>query len=73
LAELPLISGKEAIKAFMKAGWVPVHQKGSHVVLKKKGMRKVLTIPLHSELGRGLLRRQIADAGLTVEQFCELI
>lgn len=29
--KLPIISGKEAVKAFEKLGYAPVRQKGSHM------------------------------------------
>ena len=32
-----------------------------------------LSIPNHKELGKGLLRGLVRDAGLTVEQFTELL
>jgi len=73
LAELPVVSGQEAIAAFAKAGWTFARQKGSHVVLKKPGFRLVLTVPLHPELDRGLLRHLIRVAGLTVDEFCDLL
>jgi predicted RNA binding protein YcfA (HicA-like mRNA interferase family) len=73
MAKLPVVSGQEAIQAFAKDGWVFDRQKGSHVVLTKTGSRLILTIPLHDEIDRGLLRHLIQTAGLTVDQFCELL
>ena len=70
MPELPVVSGKEAIEAFAYFGYEEVRQKGSHVRLKCVG-RPSITVPLHSQLKRGLLRGLIRDAGLTVEQFCE--
>ena len=73
MAKLPIISGAEAIKAFKKAGWTQDRQKGSHVVLVKPDYRFVLTVPLHPELDRGTLRALIRAAGLTVDEFCDLL
>ena len=70
---LPVCSGREAIRAFSKAGWKVDRQKGSHVSMIKPGSSVVLTIPLHKELDRGLLREQIRKAGLTVEEFIRLL
>ncbi|MCK4444612.1 MAG: type II toxin-antitoxin system HicA family toxin [Thermoplasmata archaeon] len=75
MTKLPSISGREAIKALRKAGFVVVRQKGSHVRLKKttkEGPIK-LTIPMHPTLKKGTLSRIIKDAGLTVEEFAELL
>ena len=49
-----------------------VWQKGSHVMLTKPGYQWTLSIPQHSELGPGLLRKLIRQADLTIEEFNEL-
>lgn len=71
MARLPVVSGAAAIKAFSRAGWRAVRQSGSHVILVKEGMEVTLSVPLHPTLKRGLLRRLIRDAGMTVEAFVE--
>jgi predicted RNA binding protein YcfA (HicA-like mRNA interferase family) len=63
------ISGKQAVVAFQKAGWVIVGQVGSHVVMTKSAMRVNLSIPQHRELSVGTLRALIRNAGLTVDEF----
>ena len=63
----------KAIKAFSKAGWVSHRQVGSHVVLRKEGSKVSLSIPKHKELKPGLLRHLIKAAGLTVDEFEELL
>jgi len=59
------------VKAFERAGWKNKGQKGSHVKLVKEGNRNILSIPVHKgkPIKQGLLRDQIAKAGLTVEEF----
>ena len=69
MAELPVCSGAKAIRAFERAGWMRVRQRGSHVSLHKPEIRELLTIPLHTTLDRGLLRSLIRKAGLSVEEF----
>lgn len=73
MPRLPVCSGEEAIRAFEKAGWQVDRRRGSHVSMFKEGMPVVLTIPLHKELDRGLLRSQIRKSGLTVKQFIQLL
>lgn len=46
MGRLNNVSGKEAVKAFSKAGWIKVGQVGSHVVMIKHGIRVNLSIPL---------------------------
>jgi len=73
LGKLANISGKDAAKAFQKAGWRVRGQVGSHLVLTKPGVRANLTVPQHSEVAPGTLRGLIKTAGLSVEEFLELL
>ena len=74
MADLPSISGKEAVKAFERAGWATVRIGSSrHVIMKKKGMATTLSVPDHRILDRGLLRALIRDAFLSVEEFSKLL
>ena len=72
---LPVVSGRDVVKALSKAGFRPVRQKGSHVMLEKRTSDVVvrLTVPLHKHLKKGTLRRIISDAELTVEEFNALL
>ncbi len=67
------VSGKDAVKAFRRAGWEKVGQVGSHLVMTKPGLRVNLSIPQHKELATGTLRALIRNAGVTVEEFVELL
>ena len=69
MAELPRISGKDAIKVFVALGFVQVRQKGSHVVLRRADRGCV--IPLHKELAVGTLRSAIRQAGITPQEFID--
>ena len=73
MARLGNISGKEAARAFEKAGWKAVGQVGSHLVMSKPGLRVNLSIPQHKELSIGTLRALIRHAGMTVDEFVALI
>jgi predicted RNA binding protein YcfA (HicA-like mRNA interferase family) len=73
MGRLANISGKEAAKAFEKAGWQPIGQVGSHLVMVKAGVRTNLSIPQHKELSVGTLRALIRAAGMTVDEFLNLL
>ena len=73
MGRLGNISGKEAAKAFQRAGWEPVGQVGSHLVLIKSGLRVNLSVPQHKELSLGTLRALIRSAGMTVDEFLDLL
>ena len=73
MARLANISGKQAVKAFQRAGWVVLGQVGSHVVLVKAGSRVNLSVPQHKELSIGTLRSLIRSAEITVDHFQALL
>lgn len=73
MGKLGNISGKEAAKAFGKAGWEAMGQVGSHLVLTKPGQRANLSVPQHKELSVGTLRALIRAAGMTVDEFLKLL
>ena len=73
MGKLANIIGKDAAKAFQKAGWEIRGQVGSHLVLTKAGVRANLTVPQHAELATGMLRALIRTAGLSVDEFLALL
>ena len=73
MPQLPVVSGRDARRAFERAGWVFDRQRSSHMILVKDGVPFNLSVPDHRELDRGTLRGLIRDAGLTVEQFVQLL
>lgn len=73
MGKLANVSGKEAAKAFEKAGWQKIGQVGSHLVMTKPGVRVNLSIPQHKELSVGTLRALIRNAGMTVDKFLRLV
>jgi predicted RNA binding protein YcfA (HicA-like mRNA interferase family) len=73
MAKLPLVSGDKAVKAFSRAGWIAARQTGSHLIMVKEGSMATLSVPMHSEIDRGTLRKLIGLAGLSVEEFVDLL
>jgi len=74
MTKLPVVSGKDAVKALMKIGYDVDHQRGSHIVLRQNASPfRRITIPNHKEISKGTLRTIIREAGLTVEEFSELL
>jgi predicted RNA binding protein YcfA (HicA-like mRNA interferase family) len=72
MSRLPVCSGEDATRAFQKLGYQVDHQTGSHVILRHPEMRR-LTVPNHRELAKGTLRALIREAGLTKEEFVDLL
>ena len=67
--KLKLISGEEMVRKFVRDGWTVARRRGSHIMLTRPGFQWTLSVPDHPRLGRGLLRKLIKQAGLTLEQF----
>ena len=72
MARLPVLSGDEFVRVVGKMGFVHDSTEGSHMILLGPAGRR-LSVPRHKELGRGLLRALIRDAGLTREEFLDLL
>ena len=74
MPKLPVVSGQDLVRALTKAGFEVHHQKGSHIILKQTNAPFArLSVPNHKELKRGLLASLIREAGLTREQFQNLL
>ncbi|MFZ5806835.1 MAG: type II toxin-antitoxin system HicA family toxin [Verrucomicrobiota bacterium] len=72
MTKLPVCSGKDAVKAFAKIGYLLDHQTGSHIILRHAQGRR-LVIPNHKEIARGTLRAIVREAGLSKEEFEQLL
>ena len=69
-----MVSGIDVVKALAKIGYDVDHQTGSHMILRQRETpHRRLVVPRHSELAKGTLRAIIRQAGLTVEEFLELL
>ena len=74
MPKIPRITGTDAVKAFKRAGF-DVVRITKHHILAKDGHELHLSIPVHKgkTIGVGLLKSQIEAAGLTLEQFIDLL
>lgn len=70
---LPVLSGMQARTTFSKAGWKFRRQVGSHMIMSKAENQMALSIPDHNELDAGTLRSLIRTAGLSVQEFVDLL
>jgi predicted RNA binding protein YcfA (HicA-like mRNA interferase family) len=73
MTKLPVISGDECIKALQRAGFYVTRQHGSHAIMRRDDPFARASVPRHRTLKAGTLRGIIKDAGLTVEEFVELL
>ncbi|MBA7524014.1 hypothetical protein ES705_16151 [subsurface metagenome] len=75
MPKLPVISGKELVRALKKAGFVEVRHKGSHVSLQKVTAEKTFktVVPLHRELAKGTLLDILHQTWLNKNELIELL
>ena len=72
MGRLAGVSGQQAVRAFERIGYVLSRQRGSHAILIKPGSPH-LVIAMHKAVAPYLLLSQIRRAGLTEEQFRQLL
>jgi len=73
---LPAVNGRRVLRALTRTGFIIDRIVGSHHVLVFPGdPTRTVTVPVHSgrDLKPGTLRGIIRKAGLTVEEFVELL
>ncbi len=73
---LPALTGREVIHALEKAGFIVSRTSGSHQrLIHASDTKRATTVPVHGSrsLPRGTLRDIINQAGLTVEEFLDLL
>lgn len=74
MTKLPVLSGLAVVKALSKIGYDVDHQTGSHIILRKTEYpHRRLSIPNHPSIAKGTLRAIIKQAGLSREEFFELL
>ncbi len=73
MSKLPVISSTDCIKALEKIGFVINRQRGSHITLVRQEPKTQLTVPNHKTIAKGTLRTIVRDAGLTVDEFVNLL
>jgi len=74
MPRLPVLPAKQVIRALEQIGFEVVRQRGSHVRLRHQDGR-VVTVPVHAgaDIARGLLRKILRDAELTLQELDNLV
>ena len=73
MPKLPVVKASECIRVLQRVGFTVTRQKGSHITLHRPDPRGRTTVPNHGTLKPGMLHRIIKDAGLTVDEFIDLL
>ena len=75
MPKVPLVSGKEAVKALQRLGFEFIRQKGSHAILRRPtsdGTRGCV-VPMHLEIQPGTLRGILKQAGVDLDTFLDVL
>jgi predicted RNA binding protein YcfA (HicA-like mRNA interferase family) len=70
--KLPILSGKEIIKALNKIGFVPVRQRGSHVFMRHPDGRRTV-VPIHKEVNKSTLMDILSQTRLSKDELLKLL
>lgn len=73
MTKLPMVSGRECVRALERAGFYLKRQEGSHMILRRDNPFAQVVVPDHRELDRGTLRAILRQAGIGVEDFLKLL
>ncbi|NJL82658.1 MAG: addiction module toxin, HicA family [Chloroflexaceae bacterium] len=75
MSKIPSLSYDRIVAALNRGGWAVTRQKGSHIRLEKKEDDSVLklTVPAHRPVKRTTLAKIIKQAGLTIDEFLNLL
>ena len=71
--KLPSVSGKEAVKALSKFGFLVKRITGSHYIMFNPVTQKTVPVPYHKTLAKGVLQSIVKLSGLTREEFLKLL
>ena len=70
---MPVVSGKKCALALQRNGFYIKRQAGSHMILRRDEPFAQVVVPDHRELDRGTLRAILRQAGLSVDEFMDLL
>jgi predicted RNA binding protein YcfA (HicA-like mRNA interferase family) len=74
MTKIPVVSGRDLVKALAKIGYLSDHQTGSHIILRHHAPpHRRLTIRNHKEIAKGTLKNIIREAGLTIDGLLEIL
>ena len=73
MTRLPQVTGEQVVKALRKVGFALNRWHGSHAIMERWG--EIISVPCHGSkaVKKGTHRGIIKDAGVTVDEFKELL
>ena len=73
MTPLPVIFGRQCVRAPERAGFVVRRRERSHIVLRRTDPFAQTTVPDHRTLDRGTLRAILRQASIGIDEFVRLL
>ena len=73
MTQLPVISGRQLVKALEKIGFVVKRRHSSHIILRRNDPFTQTVVPDHKELDRGTLRAILRQVDLSTRELRDLL
>lgn len=71
---IPIVKPAEMLRVLLKAGFVVLRTRGSHVLLRHPITKRATTVLMHSgDLFRRTIANTLKQAGLSVKEFLRLL
>ncbi len=71
---MPSLTARGLMHFLEKQGFSEVRQAGSHLTIRRESDGRTVTLPTHTDkdIGRGLERHILREAGISVEEYYRL-
>ena len=73
MARFTPISWKKFDKFLLFLGCKFKHQKGSHRVYTRSGLKRPLVVPVYDEIPMFVIRNNLRILGMTIEEYLEIL
>ena len=75
MPKLPVVSGRDMLRALSRIGWVFDRQTGSHVIMVDQATGVTVSVPVHGsrDMTPGAVRAIISAVGVSVDEFRRLL
>jgi len=75
MIRLPILPARDIIRVLNRVGFEAVRQRGSHIKLRgeRGGRIRTVIVPNYDEIPRGVLASILRQAGLTRQEFLDLL
>lgn len=67
------VSGRQVVRVLQQQGFYVLHQRGSHIILRRDDPKATISVPDHAPPRAGTLRTILNQAGIEVKEFVELL